>query len=138
MTLALPSRAHVPGSGTRPDMAPLEAAKAAVPARVVAGDWEENVAYRYGWRLHEAGCYWEAHEVWEAVWLACAPNSREKVFLQAIIQLANARLKQRMARPAAARRLFAEAYRLLAELPATADFMGCSPDRLRQEAKNEL
>lgn len=134
MSLALPAHAHVPGTGTAPDMAPLEAAKALVPARVVAAEWEDNAAYRYGWLLHDAGFYWEAHEVWEAVWLACAPNSREKTFLKAIIQLANARLKQRMGKPAAARRLFAEAERLLAELPADTEFMGSRPNELQDNS----
>ncbi|MFT6558500.1 DUF309 domain-containing protein [Sneathiella sp.] len=53
----------------------------------------------------EAGYYWEAHEVWESVWLECQPNSAEKFFLQAMIQLTNAKLKKDLGRFAAAVRL---------------------------------
>lgn len=64
-----------------------------------------SVAWRAGWTFLNAGCYWEAHEVWEAVWLALPPNSAERRFVQAVIQLANALLKEKMNRPNAARRL---------------------------------
>ncbi|WP_169545595.1 DUF309 domain-containing protein [Sneathiella aquimaris] len=53
----------------------------------------------------EAGYYWEAHEVWEGVWLECLPNSAEKFFLQAMIQLTNAKLKKDLGRFDAAVRL---------------------------------
>jgi hypothetical protein len=65
--------------------------------------WQDNAAYLYGHRLLEAGFYWEAHEVWEAVWMNCRPNSTEKVLLQALIQQANARLKRKMGKVNAAR-----------------------------------
>jgi hypothetical protein len=67
--------------------------------------WQDNAAYVYGHRLLEAGFYWEAHEVWEAVWMNCRPNSTEKVLLKALIQQANARLKRSMGKENAARRL---------------------------------
>ena len=75
-----PPLAHLPGTGTEPDRAPLEAAKALVPQRVTAAGWEADEAYRYGAALCLNGYFWEAHEVWEAVWLACAPNGRERRF----------------------------------------------------------
>ena len=69
----LPSRAHVPGSGTRPDAAPLDHARRLAPAVTRAQDWQGNKAYLYGHDLMQAGYFWEAHEVWEAVWLATLP-----------------------------------------------------------------
>jgi uncharacterized protein len=114
--LPLPRGAHVPGTGTEPDRAPLEAAKALVPRPVTAADWEENEPYRYGAALCLNGFFWEAHEVWEAVWLACPPNGGERRLLRALIQLANAALKLTMERPSAACRLFVEAEELLADL----------------------
>ena len=57
-----------------------------------------------GMALYRAGFFWEAHEAWEPLWLAAAPNSRERALLQGLIQLANGWLKLRMGRaPAAAR-----------------------------------
>ncbi|WP_108785417.1 DUF309 domain-containing protein [Falsiruegeria mediterranea] len=62
-------------------------------------------AWTAGWTFLEAECFWEAHEVWEAVWLVLPPNSTERRFVQAVIQLANASLKEKMDRPQAVRRL---------------------------------
>ena len=112
----LPARAHVPGTGSEPDRPPLEAAKAMVLPVTVEKTWTTNHTYIYGFTLVRAGFYWEAHEVWEAVWLASRPNSRERSLLRALIQTANAKLKCRMQRPRAASRLIAEAQHELAEL----------------------
>ena len=103
--IPLPARAHVPGSGSAPDLAPLELAKSLAPPETRSDHWQDNAAYLYGHRLLEAGFYWEAHEVWEAVWMNCRPNSTEKVLLQALIQQANARLKRNMGKVNAAGRL---------------------------------
>ena len=126
--LALPGQRHVPGSGSMPDKAPLEAAKALAPAVTRRETWQDNPAYLYGHDLLDAGFYWEAHEVWEAVWLNCPPNSVERLLLRMLIQRANARLKLVMGRPQAAQRLAEEAEALRTELQARMDgavsFMG--------------
>jgi pimeloyl-ACP methyl ester carboxylesterase len=132
----LPAHAHVPGTDSEPDMAPLKRVKQTCPKRVDDDRWHENVAYRYGWSLFEAGFFWEAHEIWETVWLACAPNSRERLLLRALIQLANARLKRKMKRDKASARLLEEADRLLADAAApdaaaAALFMGVDIGGLR-------
>lgn len=112
----LPAHAHIPGSGSEPDMAPLQRVKRTCPKRIDPEAWSDIVAYRYGWSLFNAGFFWEAHEIWEAVWLACAPNSRERDLLRALIQIANGRLKRTMKKDMASARLFAEADHLLAEV----------------------
>jgi hypothetical protein len=94
--LPLPARAHVPGSGSVPDLAPLMTAKA------------HPEAFAYGVDLFNGGCFWEAHEVWEAVWLAAPPNSRRRQGLRALIQMANACLKRAMGKPKAFSRLAGE------------------------------
>lgn len=103
--IRLPSHAHVPGSGSVPDLVPLEQAKDLTPSVTQAAEWQENVPYLYGHDLLQAGYYWEAHEVWEAVWLATPANGPERLLLQALIQKANARLKSAMQRENAAIRL---------------------------------
>ena len=133
----LPAQPHVPGTGSQPDMAPLERVKQTCPKRVDPDNWRETIAYRYGWSLFDAGFHWEAHEIWEPVWHACAPNSRERLLLRALIQLANTRLKQKMARDNASARLLDEADRLLAEVigPDSTSpplLMGVDLRRLRQ------
>jgi hypothetical protein len=102
---ALPKIPHVPGSGTTPDRDLLALLKGDVPARVTDANWREVAAYRNGLALYRAGYFWEAHEVWEPVWMAAAPGSRVRSLLQGLIQLTNACLKVAMGRPRAARRL---------------------------------
>ena len=103
----LPAYRHVPGRNARHGDGLLEtvAAKAdAVTTDAAAGD---NPAWRYGLRLFDEGYFWECHEVLETVWARAPQNSRERHLVQAVIQLANAALKQRDARAKAARRLIA-------------------------------
>lgn len=103
--IPLPSYRHMPGVNVRPDEAFFAAVKASVPAATADETGVENVAWRYGLRLLNAGFYWEAHEVLEPVWLNAAPNSRERHLVQAVIHLANGLLKQAMDRPGARLRL---------------------------------
>lgn len=121
---ALPRWPHVPGSGSEPDWPALDVVKTTVPAVTREEDWAENAAYVYGFALMRAACHWEAHEVWEPVWLAAPPNSRARGLLRALIQTANAQLKLRMGRPRAVQRLAEEARHELAGLGVT-DGVAC-------------
>jgi predicted metal-dependent hydrolase len=109
-----------------------------VRAPVAAAEWESDIAYRYGARLYAQGFFWEAHEVWEAVWKACPPNGIERRLLRGLIALANAALKVRMGRANAALRLVAEADELLGEAGASArteTVMGVAVAPLRAAAQ---
>ena len=66
-------------------------------------------ALRYGIALNDAGYFWEAQEVLEAVWAAAPQGGRERILLRACIQVANANLKLRTQKPRAAARHFGEA-----------------------------
>ncbi|GGC49238.1 DUF309 domain-containing protein [Chelatococcus reniformis] len=112
----LPRWAHLPGRTAGPDREPLERAKRALPARFAAFVPADDAGLRYGLSLHDAGFFWEAHEVWEAVWKAAPMNGRDRLALRAAIQIANGGLKRRLGRPRAVRRLVAEAMALLDEL----------------------
>ncbi len=110
-------------------MVVLNKVKALCPAVTDPMGWRDNLPYRYGWSLFEAGFYWEAHEVWEPVWLASRPNSPERIFLKAAIQMANGSLKLALGKTNAARRLFDEVDSLRAELQSalgaeTGSYMG--------------
>ena len=116
--IALPMHAHTPTTGSVPDLVPLEMAKRLAPAAVVAAEWKKNKTYLYGHDLMRAGYYWEAHEVWEAVWQVAGANSPERVLLQALIQGANAQLKRKMGRFEAAGKLDIQVEELRVDLSA--------------------
>ena len=103
--LPLPAQPYLPGVNARPADDFLAAAGVVIPARTMAAEAADNIGWRYGIRLFNAGCFWEAHEVLEGVWMNAAPNSRERHLVAAVIQLANGRLKQAMGRDRAASRL---------------------------------
>jgi hypothetical protein len=103
--LRLPVRAYIPGTGSQPDQLLLDAAIDLAPCPTDPRRWRANRTYLYGHELDRARYHWEAHEVWETVWLACRPNSLEQLLLRTLIARANARLKLHMGQPRAAQRL---------------------------------
>ncbi|MEX0343370.1 MAG: DUF309 domain-containing protein [Rhizobiaceae bacterium] len=105
-TYPLPKTAHVPGVNDRQSqMMLLEQVAAQSLSPTSDLTWRENPAWLYGLRLLRNGYYWEAHEVFEAVWMNAVPNSRERHLVQGVIHLANAALKVRMDRVDASLRL---------------------------------
>ena len=105
MRFRAPSHAYVPGETPRhPDGAFASLTDTArpgmTPAALAASD-----AWRAGGQYLRLGYFWEAHELFEPVWMALPPNSRERALVQGVIQLANAALKERMRRPRAVLRL---------------------------------
>ena len=111
----LPPYAHVPGLNARHPEGAFDGVRASVAEGMDPDALALTEAWRTGRAWLDAGYYWEAHEVLEPVWMACPPNSAERRLVRALIQLANAKLKQRMGRPRARDRLLAEAAGLLAE-----------------------
>jgi hypothetical protein len=55
-------------------------------------------AYLEGVRLFNAGHYYDAHEVLEELWRTCAKESPERLFYQALIQIAAACLHRERGR----------------------------------------
>jgi len=113
--LVLPGQAHVPGRNPRHPDATFGALRDTARAGMSPAALKRSAAYRAGFCLLAAGYPWEAHEVWEPVWLAAPPNSALRHEVRALIQLANAELKLGMGRTAAVRRLCALAAADLAE-----------------------
>jgi uncharacterized protein len=103
----LPAEPHIPGRNARPDDAEIDLIARAAPRPTDPAAWRDNEAYRAGLRLYAYGYYWEAHEVWEPVWMHASLRSQERELTQGLIQIANAALKLRMEQPKAARRLAA-------------------------------
>ena len=126
----LPLAAYRPGVNARPgDDDGFYRVAALAPAVTDADSWHDNAPYRFGFRLRAHGFFWEAHEVWEPVWMRARPNSRERMLLQGLIQLANAGLKASLGRPNAARRLAASAAAHFADarVPSGLPIMGLDP-----------
>ena len=79
----------------------------------------QSEAFCTGLYYFQSGYFWEAHELFEPVWMALEEGSDDRRFLQALIQLANAQLKIKMQRPKAAKRLCMMVRDLLTTLAAT-------------------
>ena len=107
----MPRWAYVPGETAEADAdyETLAQAKLLVPSRFRDYVPARHPAIRYGLALNDAGYFWEAQEVLEAVWAAAPQGGRERILLRACIQIANANLRLRMKKPHAAARLFGEA-----------------------------
>ncbi|MFC3613238.1 DUF309 domain-containing protein [Lutimaribacter marinistellae] len=95
----------------------------------------ESDAWLCGWEFFRAGFFWEAHELWEPVWMALPPNSAERSLARAAIQLANAELKVLMGRPAAALRLCDIADECLSRPLRVETLMGLPPQSLSDRIK---
>jgi hypothetical protein len=61
-----------------------------------AGEWINSETYLYGVDLFNNGYWWECHEQWEAIWKFIGSDSREGRFLQGLVQIAAACLRQFM------------------------------------------
>ena len=112
----LPVRAHHPGQTEHPQADLKAPVTSSLDVQVTEQNWHRHDAYLYGFALYQSGYYWEAHEIWEPVWMKCAPNSVERLLLQACIQLTNAALKQAMGKTKASARLYEISCDLLQEV----------------------
>jgi len=113
--IALPGPPHLPGRTPRPPEVAFAPLKEALGEHVAPSEIKDCAAFRCAQRLFLNRYYWEAHELFEAVWIRLPPASAERHLLRGLIQLANAGLKHRLGRPAAARRILTLADAALAE-----------------------
>lgn len=126
----LPPHAYIPGQTPRHPEDWFDALKL-----------DRQTALDAGVTYFEAGFFWECHEVLEAVWLGTPDPSSERDMVQAVIQLANARLKQAMNRPKATARLCDMVDDLLCRIPTEERPLGLDPvdwrERL-QEVRSQI
>lgn len=80
--------------------------------------WRASSDYLYGIDLFNYGYYWEAHEVWESLWNSAGRYGPTALFLQAIIKLSAAGVKQREGIASPVRRFCAETAAHLLDLRA--------------------
>ncbi len=100
-----PPYAYVPTRNARHPKGAFDGLIASVGPDVPTAALHHTAAFRAGMAYLKAGYYWEAHEVFEPIWMAAPPGSAERLVAQILIQIANARLKHAMQRPKAAARL---------------------------------
>jgi hypothetical protein len=105
--LDLPQVPHLPGRTPRPPEHIFERLKNAISPDLSLSEVASSATFRCGLEAFSSRYYWEAHELWEAVWMCLPPASAEKQFMRGLIQLANAGLKNRMGRRIAADRILA-------------------------------
>jgi len=100
-----PSHAYVPGQTQRhPEGTFAEICETARPGNDVEA-LVRSKAWCCGLEWLSKSFFWEAHEVFEPVWMSLPQKSPERQLVQALIQLANAGLKAKMGRPKATTRL---------------------------------
>jgi predicted metal-dependent hydrolase len=63
------------------------------------GEWSRSAQYLRGIALFNAGYYWEAHEAWEALWMAHGRSGPTADMLKGLIKLAAAGVKIRQRQP---------------------------------------
>src|ERR1700736_1792769 len=109
--LPLPRWAYVPGETeeANADYETLAQVTSLVPSRFGGYVPARHPALRYAITLNDRGYFWESQEILEAVWAAAPQGGRERILLRACIQVANANLRLRMAKPRAAARLLGDA-----------------------------
>ncbi len=114
-TLCLPPVPYVPGLTARPEEGCFDPVKTGLSPALSCGELASSRAFTGGLEAFSRGYFWEAHELWEAVWMCLPPASAERHLVQGLIQLANGALKRRMGRERAAVRIFERADIALAE-----------------------
>ena len=58
-------------------------------------DWSQSQFLQWGQRLFNNGYYWEAHEVWEHVWLELGRTTDDALIVKGLIKLAASGVKCR-------------------------------------------
>ena len=110
-----PLHAYVPGKTARHAKNAFDSMRETAQSGLSPYQLAQSRAFCVGLTYLKAGFYWEAHEVFEPVWIALPNPSRERQFVQGLIQIANGFLKVKMERPKAAARLEGIARQLVLE-----------------------
>ena len=95
---SLPPYSYVPGRFPHPATDPAGHSFAHQPQSVAPLDparWQQSREFCHALRLFDAGYYWEAHEAWEALWVAAGRTGPDATALKGLIKLAAAGVKAR-------------------------------------------
>ena len=113
----LPPYRHVPGLTPHPVKDPrghLFGHAAMEPSRscrdLLTG-WFDCAEYLYGVDLFNQAYLWEAHEAWELIWIAAGKTTEPARFVQGLIQVSAALLRNHLGTPRGADNLLARAWK---------------------------
>ncbi|WP_166820190.1 DUF309 domain-containing protein [Thalassoroseus pseudoceratinae] len=80
--------------------------------------------FLFGIDLFNLGYYWEAHEAWECLWIACGRHGHRATLLKGLIKLAAAGVKSRVGNATGVSRHTKRAVQLLSETLTSGDDCG--------------
>lgn len=126
-----PTFAYVPGMTARHPEGWFDGLKESVTDDIPVNELHRTMAWQAGRAYFDAGYFWECHEVLEAVWMSTPEGSQERDMTQALIQLANARLKLLMKKPRAAVRLCDMVEAHLGRCPGNRPVLGLTVAEMR-------
>jgi uncharacterized protein len=95
---SLPPYSYVPGRFPHPVTDPAGHSygeEPHAPPPLDPARWEQSREFCQAVRLFEAGYYWEAHEAWEALWMAAGRTGTDAIALKGLIKLCAAGVKAR-------------------------------------------
>src|SRR5437879_3265888 len=84
---SLPPYTFIPGRNPHPFSDPRGhsyGARTGPPELLDPKEWRSCRTYLYGLDLFNHGYYWEAHEVWEGLWIACGRSGITADFLKGL------------------------------------------------------
>ena len=92
----LPSRKFIPGKGIHPDKDPTGPHIPKIEMdqeKLNPSNWQRSENFLYAIDLFNNGYWWEAHEVLEKLWVQTGKTTPIAIFLQGLIQISAALLK---------------------------------------------
>ena len=109
-----PSYAHRPGETPHPKKAGGHSEGMSDPKsyEITSLNWSTHEDYLYSVDLFNYGFYWESHVWLEAIWKAC-PKGPKRDFIQSLIKVCAAALKNEMNQPDIAKDHLDRAYELM-------------------------
>ncbi len=110
--IALPSYKYIPNKGPHPLQIKNVRHIPEIPdnnSDFSNENWQQSQQYLYAIDLFNLGYYWEVHEVLEKLWMQLGKNSDEGIFIQGLIQLSVALLKNTQKNFEGVKRLFDKA-----------------------------
>ena len=109
-----PPYAYLPGQTERHPEALFDEIKSACDG-LDYSEFRNTATFDCACGFLQDGFYWESHEVFEALWLACLNGSTEKTLIHELLQIGNMHLKRRTGRKNAVMQLKGMAESLWAE-----------------------
>ncbi len=137
--ISFPKRRYLPGQGLHPDKDPQGSHIPEIPYSQIKfsfESWQKSEQYLYAIDLFNYQYFWEAHEVLEGLWVEIGRETTAGVFLQGIIQVSAALLKEVQSNHKSALRLADKG--LLKLRSKSGVFLGVRVDSFTEEIESFL